>query len=445
MTKASHYISVIKKDSSFYACNGITGKIENINNYMFHSIIVACFYVDPKFKKVVNASSDFNENSLFTLNNFKFFKIYSNNPFLYNHPEFNSSKYIIDYEEPKSLEESSDEEIYIPSDDDLEETIDLDVDPSDFIEDPIEENETKMIENDEITLSDFLSMNRFLYDSLIRLDKPSIQNVANDLEMNKRTLKNNLISHKITRNMKDLKNLALNIELQEPPHVYTLLSNLIVSTDSFIIDSRYIELIIPCTYCHFDYYNLLFNRSSFPSKLKNGIPKNFDFSNIALNTDKYFNIEKKIQNSNALNDYDEFKQKMISIYEKIPEIFKKIDGDERFLINSHISIAFLYGNVEIAKGGIGSPRLKGTFSINARKQGTGYLNLDSILKSKKVPDLEKMTVIMSWLKENNPLYREIAPVNIEFYQTIIEPAFATRTDVIGIAKLPNSCEQLDPQ
>lgn len=50
------------------------------------------------------------------------------------------------------------------------------------------------------------------------------------------------------------------------------------------------------------------------------------------------------------------------IYSNIP-VLLELDGDQRFLINSHLSIDFLYGNVEIERACAGFPHLKEIFSI----------------------------------------------------------------------------------
>ena len=106
-------------------------------------------------------------------------------------------------------------------------------------------------------------------------------------------------------------------------------------------------------------------------------------------------------------------------------------------MNSHLSVAFLYGNVEIANAGISSPHLKGTFSIHARKAGTGYLNLDSVLNSTKKPDMIKFQEIINWLKINNTLYKDAQPINLKQFYSRIDPTNAPNSDVIGIAQIPN--------
>ena len=106
-------------------------------------------------------------------------------------------------------------------------------------------------------------------------------------------------------------------------------------------------------------------------------------------------------------------------------------------MNSHLSIAFLYGSVEITQAGIGSPHLRGTFSIHSRKSGTGYLNLDSILNSNKKTDIDKLQEINNWLKINNHLYKDCEPIDLNHYYTRIDPSNAPNNDVIGIAQVPN--------
>ena len=136
------------------------------------------------------------------------------------------------------------------------------------------------------------------------------------------------------------------------------------------------------------------------------------------------------------NEIDKFNLEMIGYFNRIPDFMKSLDGDQRYLINSNLSIAFLYGNVEITKGGIDSPHLKGVFSLSARKEGTGYLNLDSVLNSNRKPDINLFKQTIDWMKNNNPLYKEIKTLNVEFYRTKIDPLISPKKDVIGIAQIP---------
>ena len=137
--------------------------------------------------------------------------------------------------------------------------------------------------------------------------------------------------------------------------------------------------------------------------------------------------------NNIRQEIERFNAKMEEMFKNIFEIFKSLDGDQRFLINSNISLAFLYGNVKIEHGGIDSPHLHGTFSLSSRKEGTGYLNLDSILNNHKKPDMDTLNPILDWLKINNPLYAEIAYLDVNFFTIKINPAFSPNNDVIGIA------------
>lgn len=455
LSTASHYISVIKKGFSYYKCDGKPIEILNIIEFMNECYIVASFYTLQDYDQVLNPSDIYDEGAIFSLDDYKHFKFHSTNPFICLHPEYNNLDYVDD------LITFNSDPTYIPS-----ESSELDATSTSFSNEesqsPMEQDfekhsesyqektkspkesdfvdiNSESIQYETLNIDNFLSVNRFLYDALMILEKPTIENVSILLEMSQYKLRDNLAQHKIISSMKKLKKIAENIELLDPPPVYNFLSKIIHSDEEIQIDSMYIELIIPFTYYHFDHHNLLFNRSTFPLEIKSKIPNNFDFSFIDPDIMHFFGVDNEQDCPNKSNDFSDFHKIMIDLYDHMPSIFKNIDGDQRFIINSNISIAFLYGNVEIAKAGIGSPHLKGTFSMSARKHGTGYLNLDSILnsRSRNPPDIEKLKDIMNWLKLNNPLYADIAPLTTEFYTTRIEPAFAPRNEVIGIAQLPN--------
>lgn len=156
------------------------------------------------------------------------------------------------------------------------------------------------------------------------------------------------------------------------------------------------------------------------------------------------NIDRHLVNGKKDDAILGFHYSMQEMYEKMDIIFKNISGDERFLINSHISIAFLYGNVEIDKAyNTYSPHLKGTFSLSAGRTGTGILNLDSILNSNKHPDKDKLLLIVDWLNDNNPLYKELNLLNVDFFITRIVPSFAPANEVVGITRLSNSNDYVD--
>ena len=194
------------------------------------------------------------------------------------------------------------------------------------------------------------------------------------------------------------------------------------------MNSLYIEHFRPLKPFHFDYLKLLEKHSTYSV-----IPEFIDENIYKLDYRNYFTGN---CSDNFIQKVECFNKKMEEMFNNIPDLFKSLDGNQRYLINSHLSIAFLYGNVKIEHGGIGSPHLHGTFSLSSRKEGTGYLNLDSILNSHKKPDMNKLNFILNWLKINNPLYSEIAPLDVNFYRTKIDPAFAPNNDIIGIAEIP---------
>lgn len=473
LEKASHYIAVVNIDDTFFKLNGRPEAIEDIYSFMQQQLIVICMYNDKNFCDEI-ISRDINMDNLFTTLDFEPFKFHQNNPFLSLHPELNNSDYIAteveiihQHQDINLNEEIEPNEICYLSDEneDYEDTLNVTQTDNDQTIDNIDQNLAQFVpsfvnessiqeimsgdqnldipaqSSSEMDNSDLFSTNRFLYDALFDIEKPNMKNIVEYLKISQTKLKKNFQILRIPTYVSRIKLNAQNIVLKQDPPVYRLLSNLLKKVETFKLDSRFIEFAIPINDYHFDYYQILYENSTFSKSMESGLPLHFDFSTIAPDINEYFKLNKYSKEDEKSRQFQEFKKDMERMYSNIPAFLLELDGDQRFLINSHLSIAFLYGNVEIARAGVGSPHLKGTFSISARRAGTGYLNLDSLLNSRKAPNKEKFEEVMEWMRNNNPLYAEISDLNVDFLTTRIEPAFAPRNEVIGIARLPDTACQ----
>ena len=67
----------------------------------------------------------------------------------------------------------------------------------------------------------------------------------------------------------------------------------------------------------------------------------------------------------------EFRDEMSSYFSRLPDEIKHLPNDQRFTLNSELSVAFLHGTVNFPVPGVGSPHLRGTFHLAARRAGTG--------------------------------------------------------------------------
>ena len=277
----------------------------------------------------------------------------------------------------------------------------------------------------------FFAVNRFFYDLLTQSNKQqsSLKSLAEALCISYSTLRNNLQRAKLPVRFSSVVSIAKTVKLPfDPPQIYNLIHNAMNSGTS--IDSIFIEHFQPVAPYHFDFIGLLQKHSECIN-----IPSFDDFDTEDINYQNCFYWKGANQ---IKREIDHFNSEMKAMFDNLPEFMKSLDGDQRFLINSNLSMAFLYGNVEISRGGIGSPHLKGVFSMSARKEGTGYLNLDSILNSNQKPDIEKFQQVLNWIKGHNPLYKEIKPLKLNFYRTKIDPLISPKKDVIGIAQIPDN-------
>ena len=260
------------------------------------------------------------------------------------------------------------------------------------------------------SIIEFFSVNRFLFDMLRCEATSTFDDLAKSLRMTKYKLSSNLkdwnrLFFPTSRSVsfQVWKSTASSIPpelLHNPPLAYQLFSRSIGSDTflSFLDMELILKAFIPKTPYHFDHQELLISRID-----------------PILSKQKLNCIERFL---NAPNDVNWTIQPLSSqylkcCYDRLPACIKNLTGDERFLINNELSVAFLYGVITMPKGGIASPHLNGCFSFASRKPGTGYLSLDKLLREKNKIPKEKIQEILTWLQNNNPLYRDFVPLTYE--------------------------------
>lgn len=98
---------------------------------------------------------------------------------------------------------------------------------------------------------------------------------------------------------------------------------------------------------------------------------------------------------------------MSSYFSRLPDEIKHLPNDQRFTLNSQLSVAFLHGTVNFPVPGVASPHLRGTFHLAARRARAGYLAIDNL------PSPNDDTIfqnLLAWFKNHNPLYASFVPL-----------------------------------
>ena len=276
------------------------------------------------------------------------------------------------------------------------------------------------------SINQFFSVNRFLYDSFQTFQIRTMKDLAVRLNLSLPFLRKKFMESRFPTTVASLQQKCQQVTFLEDPPIIKNVYKFVSLFHNDDLDSRFLELMYPEKPYHFDYFGVLKSKYSF-------------FRNL-------INIEKIVENIKfdrfepflfELPDFDleskSFKKKMEDNFNNLPNLLKNLSGDERYHINSHISIAFLYGNVCIPEGGIASPHLTGTFSLNARKAGTGYLNLDSLLNGAQDIVTNKIQSVLNWLKAHNQLYNCMHVLDVDFFRSRIDPLLSAPNDIPSVA------------
>ena len=215
---------------------------------------------------------------------------------------------------------------------------------------------------------EFFSKNRFIYEFLMSTEDLNLNSLSNFLMMDVTQLRKKLkkfTKHWFRRvsntNLKDLKSIASKIDpnqLFEAPIAYNLYKQSIQKNQ--YLGVMEVELLLQSEETspiyQFDSHNLLKSRV---------------FPKIDLTSINIFLDNKNLYGSDILSDvkFNQFDY-LINCYNNLPDCIKSLTGDERFLLNNELSIAYLYGVVNIPSPYISSPHLHGVFNLTSRKPNT---------------------------------------------------------------------------
>ena len=97
------------------------------------------------------------------------------------------------------------------------------------------------------TVDEFFSVNRFLYDALIEIEKPTLSYVSTKLCLSPSQLKNRLFNFRLPTSMRELKQMAIQTTVNnDPPPIYKIIK----SGDIALNFHRAIELLKPIKKLH---------------------------------------------------------------------------------------------------------------------------------------------------------------------------------------------------
>ena len=270
-----------------------------------------------------------------------------------------------------------------------------------------------------VTFAQFISVNRFFKDALEAPDISKFSQLAESLSVTDKFLRNLLLSHKFPRRLADLRKLlhaATQTPLPPPPPVYE--AYLRCERDGTYLSDQDLELLVPVTPYHFDFMSI--------------VPRKF----MVMNREWYDVLTSRwFQNKDPFDpkwhtkyfvdeDSLRFRRTMSERATRRPDCIRCLDNDQLFKCNSDMAVAFLHGSVSFPVPGIASPHLTGTFLLGLRREGTGYLSLNSTRSSSEIGQ-ERWNNLLRWFQENNELYNNFTPVTSENVDIRLDPMIST--------------------
>ena len=273
----------------------------------------------------------------------------------------------------------------------------------------------------ELDLTQFFSVNRFLFD-LLTQDAHMVQrDICASLHLQSWHLSGRLRGLGLPTAVRDLRRLALSVReavaQSEPPPVYRACCS---RAPGDRLSLQFIELFIPVTPFHIDFDGVLGS-----------------LIDCVYDQKLLFFLQQPIASplSFTTDDRDEqvFRSRLSSLVGDFPDFLRELSNDDRFLFNSKLSICFLYGQVTYPTGGIASPHLQGSFSLFSRRSGTGYFLLDQVSVVPPTDPEQKIRRLFEWLKQNNPLYSDVEhPVDFSAFSILA----GNSNDIIGTVVNP---------
>ena len=269
------------------------------------------------------------------------------------------------------------------------------------------------------TFAEFISVNRFFKDALENKDLRTFAQVAEFLMVGERFLRELLVSYAFPRRMSELRKLleaATRTTLPAAPPVYEAYMR--CERDGTYLTDQDLELLVPVTPYHFDFTSIVPRKFMIMDRHRYDVLTSRWFRNkdpFDTNWDaQYFDSEESRQ----------FRQTMIDRAGHLPDCIRSLDNDQMFSCNADLAVAFLHGAVSFPIPGIASPHLTGTFLLGLRREGTGYLSLNSTRSSSMVGQ-ERWNVLLRWFQENNELYSNCTPVTSANVDIRLDPMIST--------------------
>ena len=279
-----------------------------------------------------------------------------------------------------------------------------------------------------VTPLQFFSVNRFFRDVIAeRPDLKRLGDVCSEIDVPVSRTRSYLISNRLPTTITSLRRIVASLgALLDAPPVYLALTT---DDDQIDFDDRLIELLQPVCHWHFDHIGILKRKCCFTDEQFAVFESRWFSADFTFNhkwSEHFFRSETE----------QEFRDEMSSYFSRLPDEIKHLPNDQRFVLNNHLSVAFLHGTVNFPVPGVASPHLRGTFHLAARRAGTGYLAIDNLPNPN---DDSIFQNLLAWFKNHNPLYSSFIPLTAQNIDLRLAP-FASAA-VVSVA-LPSNHEPM---
>ena len=273
----------------------------------------------------------------------------------------------------------------------------------------------------EPTFAQFIAVNRFLYDALRDDQITTMDGIAGALNITPCSLRKRLLTYRLPRRLKDLRALLsdVNHEMLAPAPLIYQAAMRCKHEDTCLTD-QHLELLTPVVAYHFDFIFVVLPLFKCMTSHRyevltsawfaNDDPFDYHWDN------RFFVAEEAIR----------FRQTMSETVGRLPDCIRSLTNDQLFRCNADLAVAFLHGSVSFPIPGIASPHLKGTFLLGLRREGTGYLSINSTRASSEIGN-ERWDELLRWFRENNDLYQDCTPFTPENVDIRLDPIISTGT------------------
>ena len=273
----------------------------------------------------------------------------------------------------------------------------------------------------EPTFAQFIAVNRFLYDALRDDQITTMDGIAGALNITPCSLRKRLLTYRLPRRLKDLRALLSDVNHEMlPPDPLIYQAAMRCKHEDTCLTDQHLELLTPVVAYHFDFIFVVLPLFKCMTSHRyevltsawfaNDDPFDYHWDN------RFFVAEEAIR----------FRQTMSETVGRLPDCIRSLTNDQLFRCNADLAVAFLHGSVSFPIPGIASPHLKGTFLLGLRREGTGYLSINSTRASSEIGN-ERWDELLRWFRENNDLYQDCTPFTPENVDIRLDPIISTGT------------------